>query len=231
MNGAADNLPCLDDYEDRSERPRYSVSSLMAYEACPHQYYETFVRGKPPPIRPGMRRGTNLHGLIARHLRQPALIPGYLAPDVRELFGTFLDSRFNVPPVAVEEAFVLPFSSADVSGRIDVVLPGKSGGLEIVDFKSGSSRSRDKLEESLQLPLYAMAAGNRHDVPPEMLAWTYFFLRDGAEVRFDPQSDTFQQVTDRVERIVHSIHEGRFEARPGCRCYACRGDFGRRSRR
>lgn len=211
-------------------RPRYSVSGLMTYEACPHQYRATYVEGKPPPVTPGMRRGTAAHNLIARHMRAPALFPERASPEVQPLFDRFLQSRFNVPPVAVEQRFVLPFDRGDVHGRIDLILPGPDGGLELVDFKSGSGREREDAGESLQLPLYAMATARKHGLRPGDVAYTYYYLRDGAEHRVVPSGGTFDATTERVERIMRAIEEGRFEAPPGCTCYACRGDFGRRER-
>lgn len=208
-------------------RPRYSVSGLMAYEACPYQYYATYVEGKPPRVSAAMRRGTSIHSLIARHLRQPSLLLPEAEPNVAKLFETFGRSRFNRPPVAVEEPFVLPFATGEVHGRIDVVLPDRDGALELVDFKSGSARAREELESRLQLPLYAMAAALRHDLPPDMLAYTYFFLGDGTEVSFRADDETFRRVTDRVEDIITAIQDGHFARRPGCDCYACRGEFGR----
>ncbi|HZU13608.1 MAG TPA: PD-(D/E)XK nuclease family protein [Chloroflexota bacterium] len=209
-------------------RPRYSVSGLMTYEACPHQYKATYIDGRPPPVTAGMRRGTSVHNVIARHMRAPALLREDVPADIQPLFDRFLHSRFNIAPVAVERPFVLPFDRGDVHGRIDLVLPRPDGGLELVDFKSGSGGQRDDPAARLQLPLYAMATARRHGLPPESVAFTYFYLGDGAEHQFVPTNATFAETTERVERIIRAIEEGRFEAPPGCTCYACRGEFGRR---
>lgn len=215
----------------KAGRTRVSVSGLMAYEACPHQYYSTYVLGKPPLITPGMRRGASVHALIARHFRQPALITGDMDPEIAPLFDAFTRSRFNVPPVEVELSFVLPFEGGDVTGRIDLVLPGREGGLELVDFKSGTARSREEMGGRLQLPLYALAAGRRHETPWDRLDYTYFFLGDGSEVHFAGDSSALSAVHERVEAILAAINAGLFEARPGCDCYACLGRFGRRRRK
>lgn len=203
----------------------------MVYEACPHQYYATFVEGKPPPVTPQMRRGASVHAQIARLLRQPSLLTPESEPEVQPLLETFLRSRFNVPPVAVERPFVYAFEGGDVHGRIDVILPRGESGLELVDFKSGSTRDREEMEGSLQLPLYALATARAHGLAPEDMAYTYFFLSDGGEVTFHPDAATFDGVADRVEGILENIHLGLFAPRSGCRCHACRGQFGRPKRR
>lgn len=221
----------MEDARVREDRGRYSVTGLMVYESCPYQYYATYVAGKPPPVTPAMRRGAGVHALIAQHFRQPPLLPVEPSPDIAPLFNTFLASRFNTPAVDVERPFVLPFDRGDVHGRIDLVLPGPDGRLELVDFKSGTARAVEELEQRLQLRLYAIATARAHEVAPERLTYTYYFLGDNREVNFAPSVESFLATTDRVERIIHAIEEGRFERRAGCRCHACRGDFGLARRR
>jgi hypothetical protein len=203
----------------------------MVYEACPHQYWATYVEGRPPPVTPSMRRGANVHAQIARLLRQPSLLVPEFESEIQPLVSSFLNSRFNVPPVAVERPFVYPFRGGDVHGRIDVVIPLGERGLELVDFKSGTSRGRDEVGSSLQLPLYTLAAAREYEASPDSLAYTYFFLGDGREISFDVDVTTLERVTDRVEGILENIHLGIFEPRSGCRCHACRGEFGRQRRR
>ena len=193
----------------------------MVYEACPLQYHTTFVRGIPPPITRGMKTGTSVHSLIAQHLKQRQLLPGEVEPEAQAMLERFKESRFNQAPVAVESGFRLPFERGDVRGRIDVVLPRPGGGLEIVDFKSGNARAREELENSLQLPLYALATKERFDLRPEDLAYTYYFPREGEEVSFVPTQEGFERLAARVEGLMEAIQEGRFEPLPGCQCHAC----------
>jgi hypothetical protein len=202
------------------KRSIYSVTSLLVYESCPLQYHTTFVRGIPPPITPSMRRGTSVHSLISKHLRQRELVPETMTPEVRALLERFQQSRFNVSPVAVETSFVLPFERGDVRGRIDLVLPAQGNRLEVVDFKSGSARPAEEMRAHLQLPLYALAVSERFQRPAEELAYTYYFLRDDTEVSFSLDESGGQRVRGRVEGIITSIQEERFDPRPDCGCYA-----------
>jgi DNA helicase-2/ATP-dependent DNA helicase PcrA len=206
---------------EAATRPIYSVTALMVYEACPHQYYTTFVRGIPPPVSRAMRRGASVHSLIARHFRKPELLPASAPPEVQPLLDTFRHSRFNVPPVAVEKPFVLPFGRADVRGRIDLVLPRPDGGLELVDFKSGSGDGREWVQESLQLPLYALATSKRFERPAEDLSYTYFFLGDAKEVSFRATDDGFGRLKRRVDTIIAAIQGEVFVPPGGCTCHAC----------
>jgi PD-(D/E)XK nuclease superfamily len=192
----------------------------MVYETCPFQYYQTFVLRLPPPITPAMRRGTSVHSLISQHFSQKEP-PGEIAPELLPLFETFSSSRFNLTPVASEKPFSLLLTGAQVRGRIDLILPRADGGLELVDFKSGTSRAREELESSLQLPLYALAASGLFDRRPEELSYTYFFLANDTEVSFRADAERFGALTGRISAVVQAIGAERFEPTPGCRCHAC----------
>lgn len=202
-------------------KPTYSVSSLMVYEICPLQYYTTFVRGVPPPRSRAMETGTSIHKLIADHLRQRPLLPAEIEPELQAMLDTFRGSRFNLPPIATEKRFVLPLEPGNVRGRIDLVLPRREGGVEIVDFKSGSARPREDLERSLQLPLYTMASGALFDARPEEMTYTYYFPREGAEVSFSPTPDGLARIAARVEGIMQAIQDRQFDPPAGCECHAC----------
>lgn len=206
--------------ETRNERV-YSVTSLMAYETCPYQYYVAHVLRIPPPVTPAMRAGSNIHKLIADHLRQPQLLPGEIEPSMLPLLERFRASRFNVTPVAVEYPFSLPMRGGTIRGRIDLVVPGESSRLEVVDFKSGAGRESGEMARSLQLPMYALAASRLLEVADE-IDYTYYFLRDGTEVRFTSSPAERERIADRVESILEHIELGVFPAAPGCTCYACR---------
>ena len=209
-------------------RLQYSVTALMVYEACPLQYYYTFVKRIPPPRSRAMETGVSIHKLIADHFVQPPLLPPEFEPELQDLLEAFRISRFNVAPIMIERAFVLPLERADLRGRIDVVLPRAAGGLEVVDFKSGTTRPQQDLDANLQLPLYALAVSRLFDCPPGEIAYTYFFLRDRVEVSFQPTAESMQKVTRRVDGILDAIQAEQFRPAVGCSCYACRRE--RRSR-
>jgi DNA helicase-2/ATP-dependent DNA helicase PcrA len=204
-----------------AERPVFSVSSLAIYETCPWQYYLAFVRQIAPPRSAARDRGTSIHKLIADHLRQPQLLSPDLPGDLAALFDHFKRSRFNAAPVLCESPFRLHFDLGDVRGRIDTVFPRPDGGMEVVDFKSGSAPSRDLLERAIQLPLYTLAVSRRFDLPPADLAWTYFYLRDPQEVTFSAGDGTFAALSARVDRLMRAIADRQFSSPPGCACWAC----------
>lgn len=193
----------------------------MVYETCPLQYYMTAVLKLPPPISAGMRRGTSVHKLVADHLRGRAVLLPPDEPDVRRRYETFRASRFNCSPVAIEKPFTLYLEGGRVRGRMDVIFGWGETGLEVVDFKSGSGEGRDNLGERLQLPLYALAAGDIFGRSAEDLAYTYYFLEDGTEATFTATARSMQAVRGRVEALIARIQAGEFAPTSGCSCFAC----------
>ncbi|MGI8824629.1 MAG: PD-(D/E)XK nuclease family protein [Chloroflexota bacterium] len=205
-----------------AKKPRYSVSALVTYDACPLQYFDRFVRRIPPPRSDALLRGLAVHSLITRHFGQAPLIPLPVEADVQALVDAFSRSRFHCRPLAVEKPFLLDMTLGHVYGRIDLVLPQGTDGLEIVDLKTGPARSRDDLKENLQLPLYSLAATRLFGRRPEDLQFTYFFLDGAVEVSFPGDAAMFDVLEHRVENMLRAIQEKRFEPAPGCNCQACR---------
>lgn len=201
----------------------WSVTSLMVYETCPRQFHRTYVLKLPQPVTPAMRAGSSVHALIAAQFGQLPLLAPPVDPEMQRLVEAFTRSRFNQAPIAFERPFKVQVAGGHVAGRIDLVIPAPDGKIELVDFKSGRPRSREDMNASLQLPLYSLATSVEYGLGPERIRYTYFFLRDGAELTFDASSEAFSSVSSRVERILAGIQSGRFESRPGCSCFACRG--------
>lgn len=201
--------------------PTYSVSALVTYDACPFLYYALHVLRLPPPLTPGMRRGTSVHKLIADHLRgkEPALPEG--EPEVSTLFRSFLHSRFNLQPVAIEKPFTLHLPHGRVRGRMDMVLPDADEGLEVVDIKSGAGAGVTP-QDHLQLPIYTLAASALFQREATELRYTYYFLRDGVEHTFRPGPAGFEVLGTRLGALLQSIQAGHFAPTPGCTCFACR---------
>jgi DNA helicase II / ATP-dependent DNA helicase PcrA len=203
------------------KRVSYSVTSLAIYESCPWLYYTMYVRRVPPPPSRARRAGTSIHKYIADHLRTPQLLPVDVPEGQREMFDRFLASRFNAAPLLCEARMDVRFEYGDVRGRIDAVFSGSEDSVEIVDFKSGRAPLGEELAGAIQLPLYGLWVADRFELSPDHLSWTYFYLRNAAEYTFQPGSDTFVRLTDRVNGVMQAIQAGRFDSTPGCTCWAC----------
>lgn len=131
-------------------------------------------------------------------------------------------------PVAVEQAFGYPegwpalrIGDFHVRGKIDRIDRLPSGGLRIIDYKSGAAAGlRRKLKEALapqfQLALYEAAARQQH--PEAQVEARYLSIRD-AELT-PPFPDVQQALPGAVQERVERMRGGTFPARP-LSCDSC----------
>lgn len=158
---------------------------------------ETWDLVRPLPHRPTMQRrlGTEVHRIIEEKARGLAAYPEEEELDepeqvtdpsvIRELLENFESSGYADRELAVlpsgEPMVELPFtmrhSGSIVRGRIDAVYATLDGGLEIVDFKTGSRKGYEDLGTDDQLSLYAAALDANGLLPVgKPVTLTYLFL-------------------------------------------------------
>ncbi len=111
-----------------------------------------------------------------------------------------------------------------VSGQIDRIDRLPSGGIEVVDYKTGRVSSQKSVDESLQLSIYALACRDALGLgTPEKV--TLYFTESALRLsttRTDEQLDLARAgILARVARM----QAGDFAATPGDPCHWC--DFAR----
>ena len=152
---------------------------------------------RPLPQRPTIQRrlGTEVHRLIEERARGLAPYPEEHELDepsktidqarVQELLDAFETSGYAQRELArlpsgepmVELPFTMRYGDQLVRGRIDAVYELPRGGLEIVDFKTGSRSGYEDLPEEDQLAIYAAALrANGLVSAGETVTLTYLFL-------------------------------------------------------
>ena len=156
----------------------------------------------PSPPNPAARRGTRFHAFVEQHYGRAAMLdwdelPGSAdaeseastAEDLAVMKARFLSSEWaDRQPVAIETDVetVLPTAQGPVSvrGRIDAVFRNPSGGMTIVDWKSGGpGSSGDLAARAIQLGVYALAWQRIHDLPPGSVDVAFYFAATGETVR------------------------------------------------
>jgi putative RecB family exonuclease len=126
-------------------------------------------------------------------------------------------------PVSVlelEKPFRWPWEDVLLTGRIDQINRLGSGRrVEIVEYKAGEPRPQKKVEKSLQLALYALAAEHHLNLVPERLT-LYNFTANQA-FSFSPQENNAKRALEKVRDVAARIRAGEFAARPGYHCRYC----------
>jgi DNA helicase II / ATP-dependent DNA helicase PcrA len=228
-DGSPGQLRLLDDLPPAAEPtlPRLAVTGLVSYARCPRQCFWDVVERRPRPLRPAARIGSLVHGWIEREAAgQGSLLAAEDEPDawIAELKAAFLASPWaQRRPRAVERPFVLSAGKTTVRGRVDAVydLAGPSGGLEIVDFKTGRRPARDDRGAGFQLDLYALAAVDCWGRDAAGLRTTEWYVREGAGVSRDWDGAAVDAVRGRLGGLLESVAAGRFGPVPGSYCGRC----------
>ncbi|MGW0966134.1 UvrD-helicase domain-containing protein [Streptomyces sp. NPDC002516] len=174
-----------------------TASQLLRMAADPDGFAQELARPMPRPPQPAARRGTRFHAWVEsrfEELRLPMLDPDDLPggeaeiadeQDLQALKDAFERSPYaHRTPYRVEVPFQLSIAGRVVRGRIDAVYrngEGEEATYEIIDWKTGHSRTADPL----QLALYRLGWAERQGVPLESVTAAFLHVRDGEIVRPD----------------------------------------------
>ncbi|HUQ77531.1 MAG TPA: ATP-dependent DNA helicase [Patescibacteria group bacterium] len=204
----------------------FGTSAHAAFENFTKERRERAVRGEPPPTREDLER-----------LFQAEWPAGKFGDQVTEegyakRVGTLLDNFWQGELAGIGTAeheeldFDLTIEPDDgsppftIHGQIDRVDRLPTGGVEIVDYKTGRIESQKGVDESLQLSIYALAARDALGLGTPGAVTLYFTEAAvrRSTVRTDEQLDAARDdLVARAERI----RSGDFAATPGKACYFC----------
>jgi len=181
-----------------------SATQLVRLAADPEGFARDLARPMPRPPRPAAaRRGTRFHAWLEsrfEELELPLLgpeelpggeegdaYPGATAAEIadeedlaalKEAFGR--TPYAHRTPYRIEVPFQIVLAGRVIRGRIDAVYRDEDGeGFEIIDWKTGRSRTADPL----QLAVYRLAWAERHGLPPAAVRAAFLHVRSGELIR------------------------------------------------
>ncbi len=167
-----------------------SVSHLVLMRENPEALARMLRRPVPRPPAPSARRGTLFHAWLESRWGAPRLVdvdelPGSAdagAAADRELAAlqeAFLASAWaQRTPLEVEAPFELLVAGVLLRGRVDAVFGTDDGGIDVVDWKTGSP-PRDDAEESVrivQLAAYRLAFAKLRNLPLERVGAAFHYV-------------------------------------------------------
>ena len=132
----------------------------------------------------------------------------------KEILATFYEHFKNdIPRVEyLEKAFKLKVGEYTISGRIDRADKLSDGTLEIIDYKTGKAKSQKKVDEDLQLALYALATAQCFNQPASKM--TLYFLDEDEVVTTEPDEKTLQKAEEKVKTLGDAINQFDFTPAP-----------------
>ncbi len=208
-----------------------SYTQISLYRSCPLSYKLQYVDGLKPSEKWYFSFGTTLHVCAeyffrAKLPRFPSLdellqfyesnwqSEGWASKedeDAHKEYGKGIlrdfwqvhSASFRVP-LTVERRFHVEVEGVKLVGVIDRIDKLGSGGLSIVDYKSGQQLfSREYVESDLQLTLYQIAAEKTWGLPVERL--TLYHLRSNTPCSCGPR---MPHQLDAAKKIVLEVAEG-----------------------
>ncbi len=124
----------------------------------------------------------------------------------------------------LEKGFKLKVGDYTLSGRIDRADKLEDGSLEIIDYKTGKSKSQAQVDKDLQLQIYAMATKECLGKPASKM--TLYFLDDDLKVSTEPDEKQIEKVKQEIIETADQINQGDFTPKPdrfACKFCAYRG--------
>jgi DNA helicase II / ATP-dependent DNA helicase PcrA len=208
---------------DRDWRLAAKPAAAMQYGAAMHRvlktYFDSVQLGRP-------KTDDELIELFSSDLADAKIQEAYQ----HELYETqgiaqlraFLESaRSMVAPKVLhtEQPFEIRLGEITVAGRIDRIDARPDGTVAVVDYKTGKARDQEDADESLQLSLYAIAAGEKWGY--KVGALIFHNLEENVPVVTVRSDVELLAARQRVQQAAEGIAQGIFEPKPGMHCDFC----------
>ena len=228
-----------------------SFSQIDTFNSCPLKYGYRYIMKVPTPQHHAANFGTSIHetlkdfywtlmdrgedsaslDLMNELYDKNWIAHGYESKDheeARKKQGTkMLEQFYNsnrepwVIPTFIERNFHLKVGDYMLNGRIDRIDKLDDGFYEVIDYKTGKSKTRLSKENKLQLYIYALACRDVFNIPVKKL--TLYFLDDGEKLSLNLSKgyDELDSVRDDVLAYIAQIKESDFTPTPGFLCSFC----------
>ncbi len=214
--------------------PREEPVAAFAFGTTAHEAFEAFTkdrrertaRGEPPPTREDLERAFRARWTPA-DFGDKTTEEGY-----QRRVATLLDNFWTGEVSSLSEAlheeldFELALEPADgsapvvITGQIDRIDRLPSGGIEVIDYKTGRVSSQKGVDESLQLSIYALACRDALGLgTPERV--TLYFTESALRLSTTRTDEQLDAARDEILARVARMRAGEFPAMPGKPCRYC----------
>lgn len=141
---------------------------------------------------------------------------------IKNFYQEFLKNPPNILEIngqpALEAPFNLKVAEHTLYGVIDRI-DNVSGGVAIIDYKTGQSKDKLDFDSKEQLLIYQIAAKEVLKLNPKQL--TYYYLEDGRAVSFLGSDQEILKQKNKINDIIQKIKNSEFKPTPGWQCQYC----------
>jgi DNA helicase-2/ATP-dependent DNA helicase PcrA len=123
-------------------------------------------------------------------------------------------------PVWFERNFSFRIGEHLLRGRVDRVDRHLDGSFELIDYKTGKTRTPAQLKDDVQLSLYQIGAKESWKL--EASRQSYYYVLDNQQVPLEPTQEAIERVQETALEVADGIRAQRFEPRPSfAACSSC----------
>jgi len=222
-----------------------SYSQIDTYKICPLRYKYSYVLKVPAPPSHNLSFGITIHDTL-RDFHSKLMFGEVTLDDLYKIYENnwqplgYMDKehrqhRFESgkkllekyyerhkdeekKPLELEKSFNLKIGGIRFYGRIDRI-DKLDGGVEIIDYKTGNTKTQKDVDKDDQVAFYAIAAKEALDMEPKKL--TYYFLESGEKISTTRTDKQLENKKEEAGQIVENIKKGEFKAKPGRQCSWC----------
>ena len=213
-----------------------SASDLETYRLCPLKYKFARVFRIPQESTIHQRVGIALHTVLERFHKSPnagreelfELFEGawrrggfgetddelqFRERSIEALERYWENTRDEEgQPVWFERSFSFTLGPHVIRGRVDRVDRRPDGSYEVIDYKTGRSKTADELRRDVQLSIYQMGARQAWGV--ETSAHSYYFVMTAEKVPVTHSDEELERVKATIEEIGAGIARQDFQPTP-----------------
>ena len=197
----------------------FGSTAHAAFEAFTRERRERLAHGEAPPTREDLERFFEAEWKAGEFEAQAT--EEHYRGRVASLLDSFWQGELASPgqAEAEEQPFELPIAvpggePAVFTGMIDRIDRLPSGGIEVIDYKTGRPDSQKDVRENLQLSIYALACRDALGLgTPERV--TLYFTEAGMRMSTTRSDEELDAAREALAAWVARVRSGDFAATPG----------------
>jgi len=231
-----------------------SYSQIQTFNSCPLHYKLKYILNVPTLPSPALSYGVSVHNVlrdflqlvksnsleknfdIAGLLRQNWIKTGYSSKSheqqayeqAKTTLSKFAKKTLANPPgtIAIEVPFQFWVDKIKVGGRIDRIDRLPDGGIEIIDYKTGSNvPDQKKVDSDFQLTFYGLAATSIHDdilpVSPERVILSLYYVESDQKITTRRTNEELEIAKQKILDKIQEIEQSDFKCSGGMLCKNC----------